>query len=302
MEITPFFDPQKEHRTMNIAAFMSGSGTNVVEILKHEEMLKEKESAFVYKVVAVFTDNSGSNARKIAKDWEKYGIEYLFWKNIDEFYRERGYQDKRAKGASKEEKLRLRTIYDSETRLLLDRFSEQTRQPIDAIALGGHMSFLTAPILDYACNVNVHPADLRIIYKDPETGKTKRKYTGDNAVRDAIAAGEPTIRSSVHIATAEVDYGPLLMISEPLKVEIYSGDGKVNPDRLTVEQLVEHAPEELQKVAKHNQDRLKEKGDWVIFPKTLEMMAKGMFGKDGDGKVYHKNNEGVWTPGEIVLG
>jgi len=51
---------------------------------------------------------------------------------------------------------------------------------VDVIALGGYMSYLTLG----RC-INVHPADLSIL-----TPKGKRKYVGDNAVVDAIAAGE----------------------------------------------------------------------------------------------------------------
>ena len=57
---------------------------------------------------------------------------------------------------------------------------------IDVIALGGYMSYITLN----RC-VNVHPADLSICLSDG-----RRKYVGDNAVRDAIHAGETMLCAS----------------------------------------------------------------------------------------------------------
>ena len=74
---------------------------------------------------------------------------------------------------------------------------------IDMIALGGYMSYITLN----RC-VNVHPADLSIRLPDG-----RRKYVGDYAVRDAIAAGENTLRASILWTDEGVDTGPLLMIS-----------------------------------------------------------------------------------------
>jgi len=39
-------------------------------------------------------------------------------------------------------------------------------------------------------------------------------------------------------------------------------------------------------VVKENQNRLKERGDWVIYPKTLEMVALGRYGIDDEGNIY----------------
>ena len=35
-----------------------------------------------------------------------------------------------------------------------------------------------------------------------------------------------------------------------------------------------------------NQDRLKEAGDWVVFPMTLQYVAEGRFAADESGAVY----------------
>lgn len=306
--ITPFFDPEKEKRPMNVVAFMSGSGTNVEKILEYQMALQEKHGQIPYQVVAIFSDTTlrksekdkGSKAQIIADEWNKeYGdnIECLFWCDIDKWYQQEGrYDDKRAIGETRETKLKLRTMYDQGTvNEVLDPLKEKVGH-IDLIAAAGYMSFLTAPVLNYATGVNVHPADLTILGEDG-----KRKYRGDHAVRDAILAGEKTISASTHYLGPEVDMGDLFMVSAPLEVILSSPEDGVNVDNLSLEELREN-PKVAEQVEDFNQDRLKEAGDWIIFPKTLEYIATGRFGTCPDGNVYHKNDKGIWIPGEIRLG
>jgi len=98
---------------------------------------------------------------------------------------------------------------------------------------------------------------------------------GDHAVQDAIAAGEKTLRSSTIWTDQGVDTGPLLMISEPIPVELPEplDDLRRNRERLT-------------RVSEEHQARLKETGDWKIFPRTVEMISRGRFALDPGGRVY----------------
>lgn len=153
-----------------------------------------------------------------------------------------------ASRGKKKSELYLKYEFDKETVKALSPFE------VDVAAYGGYMSIATKPLIDAFLGVNVHPADLSV----EEHGK--RKYTGSHAVRDAILAGEKYISATTHIIEEEVDYGRLLMVSKPLKV--VEGDESVN------------------------QERLKEAGDWVIFPKTLEFIALGRFEEDCEGKLY----------------
>ena len=72
-----------------------------------------------------------------------------------------------------------------------------------------------------------------------------------------------------------MDTGPLLMVSEPVKVQL--------PEPLHV--LLRNKGKLLQ-VAEEHQQRLKERGDWVIFPETVEMIARGRFAFDEQKQVY----------------
>ena len=48
----------------------------------------------------------------------------------------------------------------------------------------------------------------------------------------------------------------------------------------------EENSELLEGIADSHQDKLKEMGDWVIFPKTLEFMARGIIEYDENDKIF----------------
>lgn len=156
----------------------------------------------------------------------------------------------------------VREEFDAETVKALGPFG------VSLAAYAGYMSIATKPLIDAFLGVNVHPADLSL--KNPDGTRT---YTGDHAVRDAILAGENYIRSSTHIVEEKVDNGKILMISGPLRVELPL---RFNPK----DSAMVAAAEKL------NQSRLKEYGDWRIFPETLIHIAKGRFSKDACGRLF----------------
>ncbi len=241
---------------MNVAGFMSGSGTNLVKILEAQQRLSAS-GASPYKVSVIFTDNASSNASAIG---ERFGVPVVTH-DIMGFYRERGRPDKMD--------LNLRPGFD---RISLEMLEGH---PFDLAALCGYMSIVTAPLLEALPGrlVNVHPADLSVMKGG------KRKYTGDRAVHDAIAAGEPGIHSTTHIVRAEVDGGEILLVSKAVPVEL--------PPGLTPAELRKPGNRKaLDETASSHQDRLKETGDWVIFPLTLQMIGEGRFALDGNGGVF----------------
>ena len=251
--MTPIFDPEKESRPMRVAAFMSGSGTNIMRLLEHEKRLAAQEGGSPFETIFIFSDRSDgkSAGERIALE---NGLSY-FSHDIRAFHTARSI--KRSVGTP--EGMRARKEYDRTAGRLVEAFE------IDVIALGGYMSYLT---LDRC--VNVHPADLSISLPDG-----KRKFIGDNAVEDAISAGEKMLRSSTLWTDEGVDSGPLLMVSDPVPVEL--------PESL--ETLIQNR-ERFVAVAEEHQERLKEAGDWKIFPLTIEMIARGRFAFDDKDRVY----------------
>lgn len=253
------FDPNRRAKPMRVACFMSGSGTNVVKILENQ---LRKGSSCPYKVVLIFTDvfdpsNQKCRAQSISSE-HKVAYEH---NDIMGFYRLRGLESKKD--------LSLRLEYDKVTQQVIAKYD------LDLIALCGYMSIVTRPLLERYEDriVNVHPADLSVRERD------RRKYTGLNAVRDAILAGEKKLHSTTHIVRERVDYGEILMRSPPVEVVLPSG---VTPQDL-------RRPENaalIKRIAAEHQTRLKEQGDWVIYPKTLEVLGEGRYAVDGQGNVY----------------
>lgn len=255
------YDPRGEAgRPMRVAGFMSGSGTNIRKILEKQKALEQEEGKSPYKLVLLFSDVEDPAKCKIREIATEYNLPYRI-NDIWTFYRSRGHTTKRDMNVRKE--------FDKET---LEYLQENN---IDCIALGGYMSIVTEILFEVFPTINVHPADLSII--DLSSGK--RKYTGDHAVRDAIVGGEPEIRSSTHIATAEVDGGPLLLISKPVKVTL--------PPNITVADLAKSENNSLlSDLEDFHQNQLKEVGDWVIFPLSLIYLGKGLIEIDEKGLLY----------------
>jgi len=256
---------------MRVAGFMSGSGTNLIKIIEHQRSLAGEGGRSPYEVVVVFTDNEKSNAAAIA---DQFGVSFVV-NDIMDFYRARGHENKRD--------LSLRPDFDRATIEAL-----APHRP-HAVVLAGYMSIVTGPLLEAFDGriINVHPADLMV------EREGRRAYTGDRAVADAIRAGESAIRSTTHIVRAEVDYGEILMVSAPVPVEM--------PEGITLETLQDESNRDLLlRLADAHQDRLKEVGDWVIFPRTLEIMAEGRYGLDPSGEVYidGKPAPGGWRVGD----
>lgn len=253
MKLTPIFDAKKKGRLMRVAGFMSGSGSNLIRLIERSKILEKENGSSPFQIVFIFSDRSDGKClgEKIAYE---NGIPYFSY-DIRVFHRLRGLK----RSAITSEGLAARREFDRVAARLIEAFE------IDVNALGGYMSYITLN----GC-INVHPADLSIM-----TSEGTRRYVGDHAVYDAITAGEKVLRSSTLWTDQGVDTGPLLMVSGPLKVEL--------PEPL--DQLMDKK-EELLRIVDAHQERLKEVGDWKIFPRTVEMIAEGRFAFDEHNRLY----------------
>jgi folate-dependent phosphoribosylglycinamide formyltransferase PurN len=222
------------------------------------------EESSRYEVSLVFTDvrddrllKSGGKRCRAKDIADEYGISYEC-EDIRDFYRERGV---------KRTDLSLRPEFD---RLVVAKVAPHG---VDLVALAGYMSITTRPLLE-AYNgrmVNVHPADLSIMEGN------ERKYVGIHVVRDAILAGERELRASTHVVREKVDHGEILVVSEPVPVRL--------PEGVVLKELARDK-RLLRVIVDEHQGRLKERGDWVIFPLTIQMISEGRFALDGEGSVY----------------
>lgn len=228
---------------------------------------RSKKSDSRYNVSLIFSDVKDERTKRSgekmcrAKDIaQEYEIAYECV-DIRDFYVERGL---------KRTDLSIRPDFD---KLVLEKLKSYE---LDLIANAGYMSIMTTVLLDEYVGriVNVHPADLSLM-----EGETRR-YVGIHVVEEAIMAGEPEIRSSTHIVREEVDQGEILLISEPVKID----------PRLSIMGLAEDK-ELRRKTVSEYQNKLKERGDWVIYPLTIQMIAEGRFALGA---------EGVYLDGEPV--
>jgi len=258
MRPQPIYAP-KAGELMRVACFVSGSGTNAMRIIE-----RSLEEGSRYEVSLVFTDvrddrllKSGKKRCRAKDIADEYGISYEC-EDIRAYYRERGV---------KRTDLSLRPEFD---RLVVEKVAPHG---IDIIALAGYMSITTRPLLDAYPGrmVNVHPADLSIM----EGGE--RKYVGIHVVRDAILSGERELRATTHVVREKVDNGEVLIVSEPVPVRL--------PEGAVVAELA-WDKKLLGVIVDEHQDRLKERGDWVIFPLTVQMIAEGRFSLDGEGNMF----------------
>jgi folate-dependent phosphoribosylglycinamide formyltransferase PurN len=194
-----------------------------------------------FEMVFLFSDNADSQVKTLAKD---YNLPYFVY-DIKRFYKEQQLPRRLDNPRSWQARRR----YDQTAARLLQAFD------VDIIALGGYMSFLT---LEQG-GVNVHPGDLAL--KDSQG---RRLLAGDKAVELAIRQGSRWLRASTIWIDSGVDSGPLLLRSAPLAVDL---------SRPLPELIAD--PPRLRQEAARLQELLKQKGDWHIFPLTIQLLAQG---------------------------
>lgn len=264
-EPTPIHKPTGQRA--RVAAFMSGSGTNVRRLLELERKLAASAAGSPFEVVVLVTDTADRTecrAHEIARDFGELRVVEL---DIRQFYRERGRR-----------RVTLKTDVDFEVR---DEWTARLAELVapyqpEIGALGGFEP-LTNITGHFPC-VNVHPGDLSVLVDGG------RYLVGLHTVpvRRAILSGRTELRSSTILATPytrklEMDEGPVLMISEPLPIEL---PADMDLERLRQDEAL------LEEIAKGHQGRLKEVGDWEIFSLTVELVAEGRFALGEAGTVF----------------
>ena len=286
MENLTFF-LNKKKSSQNAAIFMSGSGTNAEKVL--DSIAGQKEPSWTPSVI--ITDAPlKSRAPVIAS---KFGIP-LIENDIKQFYKDRG--EERISLLTKNGR-RIRQEWTDKLREMLLPFQ------IDFGILAGFIP-LTNITADFPC-LNIHPGDLTV------ERKGKRLLVGLHTlpIETAIMNEMQELRSSVIIAETytgeggEMDSGPILGISGPVLIDFMG---------FSLQELKKAAQERPSKrpmggyndilvaVAKHNLERLKQQGDWIVFPGVVNDFASGKFAIDQSKKLhYRQKNE--WIAVKTVI-
>ncbi len=230
--------------TLRVAALFSGGASGVRHLLR--------------------ADGDWSVDAAIASDSDAAGIDPLERADVDVTVR-----DLRAFCAERDT-----DTGDTDARRAFDRGTRDhlgsLDPPPDVVVLSGYRWIVTDPLVEAFPMVNVHPGDLAV-----ETGG-ERVYTGLDAVRAAIEAGDRATRSTVHFVTTAVDAGPVLVRSRPLPVprELVRDLRAAEADGLTEGALADYA-------AVH-QEWMKWAGDGPALATALDLLAAGRVERDGD--------------------
>ncbi len=248
-ELTDKIYTPRNGKKMHCVAFASGSGTNF------EQAVLESKVAGSFLVDLLITDKKKSKGVGIGAITraKKYDIPII---TVDGF---------KSCGSWQEAKRTPKGIADYEKRSLefnyallkeIQTFENEAGIEFDLAILAGYMRLFKGPLLRRFNNkaINVHPADLTILNPDGT-----RKYTGDDAVYDALKWGEKETNSSIILVDAQTDAGAIL-VSGPL-VDL---DVKLHGNA-------------TKKKALQHQNKQKELSDWPALRFALEGIANGNF-------------------------
>jgi folate-dependent phosphoribosylglycinamide formyltransferase PurN len=266
----------RKHR-IPTAILMSGTGSNARKLL---EYAPTDLSEPAYQIRVIVSDNPGSNYRRIAED---HGVAA----ELNDIYGFFGVSHP-GQGLEPADRAKLRDpagreCFDRRTRDILNRYGVQL------VALAGY-DWVIAPFFcqEYVV-VNVHPGDLRV-----RDARGRRRYAGLGWVptAKAILAGERVVHSTTHLVTAELDGGPIARVSQGVPVDLPPGVGPedILPGNARLGDVIravrsgddpQLASILLVTHAAAVQERLKELGDWIEFPRTLDRVAALM----GEGRL-----------------
>ncbi|MDR1124760.1 MAG: acetate--CoA ligase family protein [Deltaproteobacteria bacterium] len=243
------FDPGRGK--MRVLGYSSGSGNSLWKALELQKRLEGAFAGCPFEIVGVFSDNPESAAVQKARE------NGLDWAALDlkKFYAERGrpLTD-----------METRRAYDAEAYQLIRKFNA------DLIILAGYVWAVTEIIVDNYLVVNTHPADLSV------ERNGCRPFAGADGVGATLRDQAPTICSSAHLATSQVDGGPLLFTSPDIPIDYgkFTGTGD----------FMEMRKFYLRAVNEHSR---------LLTAKSLYDLSMGFFAVDGTGALHH---QGVPAP------
>ena len=281
LKLKPLFEVPAG-RKARLALFLSGTGSNAIKILE-----RAAAPACPYEIAVLVTDNpEKSIARTLA---EKYSLP-LVEHDIRAFYQQHG-----------EETIALTSPRRCELR---DKWSDELYEKIkpfqvDAGILAGFIPL--SNIVGKLTCLNVHPGDLTVV----KNGVRVLAGLHYRPVENAILMGHQGLRSSVIVAQNyqgngknEVDSGPILGISAPVKIEL-DGFSIAELQEISDKRGAPPHKDELRRLADKNVEKLKLEGDHVVFPAVIEHFVRGDYALGDDG-LYFKRSDGCFIPVETI--
>jgi folate-dependent phosphoribosylglycinamide formyltransferase PurN len=287
MEPIPFLRIAAGHAP-RAALFLSGSGSNAERLLAAAE---RAGAAAACRIVVLVTDAPATS--RALELGQRFGVPVVA-NDIRAFYRAGG-----------ETRVNLATPLGRDLR---QRWTDALRAALaehrpDFGVLAGFVP-LTNLTGDFPC-LNVHPGDLTVLRDGA------RHLVGLHTVpiERALLAGLDHLRSSVILALPytgrgeDMDNGPLLALSPPVPVEL--GGATLAELRDVAARRPAQRPsggfgDALEAVARANQERLKQGGDWLVLPPAVAAFARGAYAHDGAGGLCFRAEDGGWREVETV--
>lgn len=180
---------------LRVLGYCSGSGNTLWKAYELQKQLEQTAEGSPFEIVGIFADNPESKAVAAAN---ANGIPCAAI-DIRSFYAEHGAPLKDRE---------VRAEFDREALALVEPFRA------DMILLAGYVWATTDVVLDRYTVVNVHPADLAVTDDEGH-----RLLAGANGIKAAFRHNMDYLRASSHIATKELDAGPLLVRSPKVAVD-----------------------------------------------------------------------------------
>ena len=193
MEYRPLINPSGQK--LRIIGFCSGSGKTLWKTLEIQKEMEKTPDGCPFEIVACFVDSVDAGAIDSAK---QFGIPFEVL-DIRAYYKERNQPLKNRE---------LRKQYDAEVLNKIEKYHA------DLVMLAGYVWAITDKIVETYMVVNVHPGDLSL--KSPDG---KRLLAGSNGIKAAFKNNLKELRASSHLATKEIDGGPLLIRSPKVQVD-----------------------------------------------------------------------------------
>ncbi len=240
--LKPIINPAKGK--LRVLGYCSGSGNTLWKAYELQKAMEASVEGCPFEIVGIFADNPDSKAVAAAK---QYGLP---WEAIDI----RKYYEDRQKPLRDRE---VRAEFDAEALALVEKYHA------DMILLAGYVWATTDIVLDNYLVVNVHPADLAVT---DEAGR--RLLAGANGIKSAFDLRMDYLRASAHLATRELDAGPLLVRSPKIPV-----DYTLHPD---YETRFRHY---LKLVNEQNR---------LVGARAVLELALGHYAVDGGNRLYYR--------------
>ena len=240
--LKPIIDPARGK--LRVLGYCSGSGNTLWKAYELQKQMEKTPEGCPFEIVGIFADKPDSKAVATA---QAYGVPYVAV-DIRQYYAERN-----------------KPLKDREVRAEFDREVLEKVEPFqaDMILLAGYVWATTDAVLDRYTVVNVHPADLAVTGEDGH-----RLLAGANGIKSAFSYDMDYLRASSHIATKELDAGPLLVRSPKVPVDYSLFTDEEERFRYYLKLVNEQAR--------------------LVGARTVLELALGNFTTDEDGRLYYK--------------